>query len=95
MYSRRYRAENQSGKFCPTLTCPLAWTIVAAKAGFNAVTVKAQRDRTVLERRVKTFVLGITTAPMQESGTTPHSSTAVACPAKPITTAFKQRCSKT
>jgi hypothetical protein len=33
----------------------------------QSITVEAQRDRAVLERRVKTFVSGITTAPMQES----------------------------
>jgi hypothetical protein len=33
----------------------------------QSVTVEAQRDRAVLERRVKTFVSSITTAPIQES----------------------------
>jgi hypothetical protein len=33
----------------------------------QSITVEARRDRVILERRVKTFVSGITTAPVQES----------------------------
>jgi hypothetical protein len=33
----------------------------------NTITVEAARDRAILERRVKTFVSGITTAPYQDS----------------------------
>jgi hypothetical protein len=38
-----------------------------SELGLKEITVEAQRERAAFERRVKTFVLGITTAPYQES----------------------------